>query len=150
MNVDRFVNFHTLLGTGLLIGSCTIAAITFLVTEYEPGISAEALTVTVTEELSEGELYQRLANGYADWIEYNESALQVNGLLATFMTILVIDGIAFLTTGAIIGALELSGTTTSKGVFGLFVVLLGTLSFVIYKFDLWVETHYVFKTHNGH
>lgn len=141
MSITRFINLHTVTGALLLIGSCALAGITFLVTEYEPGISAEAITQTVQEELTDQELYMRLANGYAEWIQYNESAVQVNGLIATGTIILVIDAIALLTAGAVIGAFDLSGSVHSKGLFGLLVVFLGFLSFVIYKFDLWIHTH---------
>lgn len=145
MDISRFINFHTVFGAFLLLGSCISAGITFLVTEYEPGIGAAAINTTVNDGLTEKQLYTRLANGYSDWVEYNESALQLNGLIATATILFVINAIALLTTGAIIGALGKSGTTTSNGLFGLLLVLLGTLSFIVYKFDLWVQTHYVLK-----
>lgn len=142
MTINRFINLHTVMGAFLLIGSCALSGITFLVTEYEPGISASAINTTVQDELTDRELYTRLANGYADWIEYNESALQMNGLIATGTIILVINAIGFLTSGTVIGGFDLSGSVHSKGLFGFLVVFFGFLNFIVYKFDLWVHTHY--------
>lgn len=143
IDVLRFVNAHTILGSLFLLCSCAMAAMTSLVTEYEPGIGATAIRTTVEENLPEKRLHTRLSNGYAGWIQYNESALQINGLLMTGTIILVIDAIALLTSGTIIGAVNWSRTSKSVGVFlGLLLFLL-VIDFVVYRIDLWVETHHV-------
>lgn len=142
IDVLRFLNSHTVLGAVLLLCSCAMAAMTFLVTEYEPGIGANAVTTTAEESLPEKQLYVRLSNGYASWMRYNESALQINGLLVTGTIILVIDAIALLTSGAVIGAVGWSRTDRSIGVLLTMVVFLSIIDFAVYKIDLWVETHH--------
>lgn len=147
IDVFRFVNSHTILGSFLLLCSCAMAAMTFLVTEYEPGIGANAITITTEEDLSKQQLHVRLSNGYASWIRYNESALQINGLLATGTIILVIDAIALLTSGAIIGAVNWLRSSKSVGVLLALIVFLLAIDFVVYKIDLWIETHHVLNDH---
>lgn len=149
IGILRFVNAHTILGSFLLLCSCAMAAMTFLVTEYEPGISASAIATTVEESLSERQLHVRLSNGYAGWIQYNESALQINGLLATGTIILVIDAIALLTSGAVVGAIDWSRSGKSVGVLIALIVFLLIIDFIVYKIDLWVETHHVLNAHKN-
>lgn len=145
----RFVNSHTIIGSLLLLCSCAMASMTSLVTEYEPGIGGQAIATTTERTLSKKQLYTHLANGYAGWIQYNESALQINSLLVTGTIILVINAIALLTSGAVIGAIDWSRSSKSVGVLVILIAVLLIINFVVYKIDLWVETHHVLNNHTS-
>lgn len=137
----QFINLHVVIGGLALFISAFFAATTYLVTEVETGVGATAVRRSADGDLTETEFHRKLAKGYANWISHNESAIRVNALFASLMVISVVNGLTFLVSGAIVGALDLSFTTLSLISAIILVIVMALISVFLYKVDLWVRIH---------
>lgn len=143
--VLRFVNVASVLGAGTLLLSSTGAAMTYVATSFESGIAPDAIRSASRDSLTEAMIHRRLSNGYARWIEYNESALKMNGALLTLTILLLIDSIGLLSAGGILGAMGVSRTWYSAAASIVVLLVLAVLNFLTYKLDLWIHTHYLMR-----
>jgi hypothetical protein len=148
-SVSRYLNIFSIVGVVALWTSSVAAATTYLVSDVESGIGTQDIRAAVSKEMSEHEIYTRLANGYADWIRHNESAIQVNGLLGSIMIIGVVNAITYLAGGVVIGGLNMSLTYASVGSCAIVSAIMLIVSYFLYKIDAWIGYHKIMRESNN-
>jgi len=147
VDISQFVNAFTLAGGLALVFASVGAAVTYIASSYEAGISKRDLEEALDNNYDEEKLHTQLVGGYANWIQFNQYVLQYNAILLTLTIIFVIDAIAFLTAGAAVGALKAAFTTPSLIIFAILCTLLLLLDFGVYKSESLVVWY--FETRDG-
>jgi len=142
VDLAPYVNLYTGFGVCLVLGSTICAGITYISSRFESGIDARDVQDTYEDRYSPVELYDRLAQGYANWIEYNNLVIKVNAHLCTITILLAINAVVFITLGAISGAAGYDGTTLSYVLFVVVLVALLALDYLAFKIDDAIETYY--------
>lgn len=143
--LDQYLNIYTLSGILALLGSMVTAALTFGLTSVKSGISARYLRHVSEGDISDRQLYEGLALGYAEWIEHNKNIIEIN--VATFMitVVLVVDSIILLTAGTIIPTLGYADSGYFELGFIVLVAILYCINKVVYNVDDWVSRYQNFR-----
>lgn len=147
VELNRFVNLFTIFGGAALLMSAIGASVTYISSSFEAGMSHNDLQKVLEEEYNHETLYENLTDGYSEWIEYNKYVLGYNSILITITIIMVVNSLALLSIGALVGILEASFTNVSIIAFFITLLFLVIISIVVYKsedFVLWY-----FRTRDG-
>lgn len=140
--IAPYMNIFTGLGIMALLSSIGFAAITYISSRFEGGVDCIDIDESVEEAYETEQLYQRLAVGYSEWIEYNGLVIKINAYLSTVTILLTIDAIALLTIGILVGALGYDGGPISAS----FILVLSAtfvfLNWCILKMDDVVQIYY--------
>lgn len=109
VDVFQFINIHTKGGMILLLISIAFAGFTYTYTSVKSGIDTAGIEITFEEGYDEKAFYNRLAEGYHEWIAENSFSIQVNAFLFTCTVLLTLNSVFLIVLGV---ALPLGTETT--------------------------------------
>lgn len=109
---DRFpqlatlINPYTILGTGLLLMSTALAALTYTASTNRVGISAnDLLKLTVENDYSEVQVLDTIViEGYPNWIKFNDKTNIINSLYITLTILALIYAISSFSVGIVVAS----------------------------------------------
>ncbi|GAB3667342.1 hypothetical protein [Halopiger thermotolerans] len=130
IDVQAFVNPHTVSGAVLMLVSTAIAGVTYTTSNLRGGVGRDALETA----LSDAAFAERLVRSYGEWIEYNAAVTAVNDVLVTITVLLIVDSFVYVVVGIGVGAANLSPIGIWASFAGLTLVL-GYLTHVAYQMD---------------
>lgn len=93
------VNVYTITGTGLLLGSTAVAAVTYTSSSLRVGVGPTDLRSFLDNDYSDRANLEGLVEGYAEWIEYNYEINAKNAPLGTLTVLLLLVAMASLALG---------------------------------------------------
>jgi hypothetical protein len=95
----QFVNFFTILGTGLLFCSLIVGVLTYTVAAPNFGPGPDYFWTEIDQTNSERRTRRQLLHKYGDWISSNQQLLRVNSSYLFVTQLLLIGGLLLFTVG---------------------------------------------------
>lgn len=129
-SVDAFYNVHVGSGIAALVGSTSLAGVTYTTTSLNVGVSGTDIRTAHRHGLSDRQVHDTLVTSYAEWIRSNRRMLVRNSILATATIVLMVYALALLALGAATAVLGGVPTLVRYGTYvGLGAVTLGARLF---------------------
>lgn len=105
--LSTLINSYTVLGTGTLLLSAALAALTYTASTNQIGVNYEdILTLTATDgKYSNLEILDGLVvEGYGDWIRFNDETNIINSLYITLTILTLIYAISLFSLGIVVAS----------------------------------------------
>lgn len=132
---SNFLNAHTAIGGLGLLTSSVVAAMAYTSSKFEMGVDPSQVDIASNDTKSREDFFDTLSGQYSEWIGRNQEVHQFNAYAITWAMILAIAGIAFMTGGIVVGALEIRGSAVSYILLAGEILTALALGFMLYYSD---------------